>query len=447
MTLKGLLRILLLFCGYVLLIGGIYSGLVIVTGGFTLIDTLLMCALPIFVIYAFFLYPVIMIAMVRLHRMRKGKLWILPIILGVLVLSFCILPFTGIPQTIKEGDTQFAATFGANYMDNIPVALKSKFQAAPFNFWKMYNNNDAFNCNVTKNCGPYLTVPGYNDSFYFDYYCPPSGVGPFPTIINIHGGAWVLGNKGMENRLMASRYLAQQGYVVLDIQYGLGSFPEDSFVNDLLGTVQSLLGREMLNKSYTLSEIAVQVLGNFTDYIAAHALEYKINTSCVYVTGNSAGAHLTGLFLGYNTTYKNIFNHALQLKGLILFYCPSNLTDLFEMAVTDPLGKMVNIRSYITKIFGGTPEDNATLLNMLSPALLVNKWSPPCLILHGEKDKLVPYVEALQLKTQLDANSIQNILLSFPFQGHAFDYSFNSPGGQISLYYFERFLAATQYCI
>lgn len=447
MTLKSILRIFLLFCGYILLIGGIYSGLVIVTGGFTIVDTLWMCVLPILVIYSLFLYPVIMIAMVRLHRMRKGKLWILPIILGVIVLSFCILPFTGIPQTIKEGDTQFATTFGSNYMDSIPVALKSKFQASPFDFWRMYNNNDDFECNFTKDCGPYLTVPEYNDSFFFDYYCPPSGNGPFPTIINIHGGAWVIGNKGMENRPQASRYLAQQGYVVLDVQYGLGSFPEDPFVNELLGSVQSLLGRKMLNKSYTLSEMAVQILGNFTNYVAVHASKYKINTSCIYVTGNSAGAHLGGLFLGYNTTYKYLFNDTLKLKGLILFYCPSNLTHLFQTHATDPLGNMIDLKSYMIKIFGGTPEDNATLFDMLSPASLVNKWSPPCLILQGEQDKLVPYVEGLQLKNQLNATGIRNIFLSFPFQGHAFDYDFNSPGGQISLYYIERFLAATQYCL
>ena len=451
MTLKGIIRILILLFGYFLLVAGTYSGIVAITGGFTLIDTLLMCALPILAIYAFFLYPIIMVAMVRLHRMKPGKKWLVPIILGGLVLSFSILPFTGIAKTVTEGDSQFESTFGSNYMDQIPVGLTVKFRTTPFDLWAMFNNFEEFECNFTKDCGPYLTVPGYNDTFYFDYYCPKSGAGPFPTIINLHGGGWVVGNKGApENRPLASRYLAQQGYVVLDIQYGLGSFPEDPVVNELLDMVQAFCGRQMLNKSYTISEIAVQILGNFTDYLVGHAADYKVNTSCIYVTGNSAGAHLSGLFLGWNKTgtiYKEIFNDTLSLKGLILFYCPANLTDLYLTHADDPLGQMVDLKSYMDKIFGGTPQDNATLFDMLSPITLVNEWSPPCLILHGEQDKMVPFSEGLALKNQLATYGIPSIFLTFPFQGHAFDYSFNSPGGQVSLYYMERFLAATQYCL
>ncbi len=380
--------------------------------------------------------------MVRLHNHSK-KYWLLPIILGIFILSCNLLPFTGINKTINEGNTQFETVFGADYLNDIPDELKSQFKSQPFNLWDMYNQHTDFTCNFTKDCGPYLTVPGYNDSFYFDYYCPPSGAGPFPTIINIHGGAWVIGNKGMENRPTASRYLAHQGYVVLDIQYGLGRFPEDPFVDSVLGFVQSALGRDLLNKSYTLAEIAVQILGNFTDYLVANAGDYKVNTSCIYVTGNSAGAHLTGLFLGANNTYSNIFNHNLKLKGLILFYCPANLTDLYLSHVNDPLNLIVNLDGYLDKIFGGMPESNSTL----SPVNLVDVTAPPCLILHGEKDKMVPFVEGQQLHQALLAAGRPSIFLTFPFQGHAFDYSFNSPGGQISLYFIERFLAATQYCM
>ncbi len=452
MTLKGIIRFFILLIGYLLLLTGIYIGIVAsTTGEFMIIDTLLMCIFPILAIYAFFLYPIIMIAMVRLHRMKPGRTWIVPVILGGMVLAFCTLPFTGISTTVTQGDSQFEGTFGVNYMDQIPSTLTSKFQPAPFDLWALFNNFEEFECNFTKDKGFYLMDPISNDKFYFDYYCPKSGAGPFPTIINLHGGAWVLGNKGApENRPMASRYLAQQGYVVLDVQYGLGSFPEEPFVNELLGMVQAFCGRQMLNRSYTVSEMAVQVVGNLTDYIVANAAYLKINTSCIYVAGESAGAHLTGLFLGWNKTdtiYKEIFNDNLTLKGLILFYCPANLTDLFVTHAYDPLGGMIDLESYMAKIFGGTPQDNATLFDMLSPITLVNEYSPPCLILHGDKDMMAPYRDGLALKDQLTTNGIPNIMLTFPFQGHAFDFVFNSPGGQVSLYYMERFLAATQYCL
>lgn len=447
MNLKKIIRILIFIFGYSILGFGIYISLIILTGGFTLFDTLIMCAVPILTTYLVFFYPVIVIVLIRLHQ-KKSKIYILPILLGIAIVTINFLPFTGIPQTITSGNTQFENVFGVNYMDKIPESLKSKFKPQPFDLWQMYNFHDDFNCNFTKDCGPYLIDPFANDSFYFDYYCPPTGSGPFPTIINIHGGGWVIGNKGApENRPMASRYLAQQGYAIVDIQYGLTSFPEDPLANGALEFVQSLLGRQMLNRSYTVSEIVVQILGNLTDYLVDHAAEYKINTSCVYVTGNSAGGHLTGMFLGYNNTYREIFNPGITLKGLILFYCPSNLTDLYNSHKNDPLNWIVDLDGFMAKMFGGTPENNASLFDSISPVALVDSSAPPCLILHGEKDKMVPFVEGQQLKQALDAAGRPAIFLTFPYQGHAFDYSFNSYGGQISLYFMERFLAATQYCI
>ncbi len=446
MTIKQLLRLLLLFGGYLLLIFGLYTSYLIMTGGLALFGTLVMCIVPVLAIYSFFFYPIIVIVLVRLHK-REGKVKWLPLVLGVVILSFQVLPFTGISSTIESGENQFLQEFGADYLDQIPESVKSTFKSKPFDLWKMFNNHETFECNITKDCGPYLTVDGYNDEFFFDYYCPTSGAGPFPTIINIHGGAWVIGNKGSENRPTESRYLASRGYAVFDIQYGLGRFPEDPLADWALGLVQSMLGRGMLNKSYSIPEIAVQILGNFTDYLVAHAAEYKVNTSCIYVTGGSAGAHLTGLFLGWNNTYREVFNQTLKLKGLILYYCPANMTHLYYAHVNDPLNMLVDLDAHLAKVLGGTPDANASLFDAISPVELVDSSAPPCLILHGEKDNMVPYVEAVQLKEALDAAGATAVLISLPYHGHAFDFPFNSPGSQISMYFMERFLAATQYCI
>ncbi|MHA1265690.1 MAG: alpha/beta hydrolase fold domain-containing protein [Candidatus Helarchaeota archaeon] len=449
MRFKNILRIFFLICGYFSLGFGLYAGILMLTGGlFSVIETLLVCALPFLAIYAFFFYPIIILAMVRLHH-KNSKIWIFPITLGVIVLILNALPFAGISNTISQGNTQFLTIFGSDYMDHIPVNLTSKFKAQPFDLWAMYNNFNSYDCNVSYDCGPYLTVPDYNDKFYFDYYSPKSGQGPFPTIINIHGGGWVIGNKGLENRPTASRYLASQGYCVFDIQYGLGRFPENPDIDNGLKWIQSLLGRQQLNKSYTISEMIAQIMGNFTDYLVAHAAEYKVDTSRIYVTGNSAGAHLAGCFLGYNSTYKYLFNDTLKLKGLILFYCPANMTHLYNSHANDPLAQLfgTDISWFFGKVADGTPEQNASLFHDISPVYLADSSAPPCLILHGEVDKMVPFVETQQLYEKLQSLGRPAIFLSFPFQGHAFDYFFNSPGGQVSMYFIERFLAATQYII
>jgi len=388
--------------------------------------------------------------MTRLHG-KKRKLWLVPICFGLVVVSLNSLPLiAGTQKPIIDGNAQFAQVFGANYMDKIPQELKSKFMKTPFDFWKLYNNYESFDCNVTYDI-PYLKVPIYNDVFKFDYYCPKHGTGPFPTIINIHGGGWIIGNKGFpENRPQASKYLAHQGYVVFDIQYGLAHFPNMTIGNtkldDTLGWVQGLLGRQLTNKSYSVLEQIHQVLGNFTHFLVSNASQYKVNLSCVYITGNSAGGHLTECFIGWNNTYRSIFpTENITIKGLIPFYGVSNFADLMYM-INDPLlGLIGNPIELMKEMFGGDLS-NTSFNNLISPVTMVDSNAPPILLLHGENDELVPVEQSRELKDAYDANATNPaILIEFPFVGHAFDYIFNSPGGQISLYYIERFLAATRY--
>jgi len=353
---------------------------------------------------------------------------------------------TGVYEPIKSADDQFTTVFGSNYMDKIPDEVKNTFLPTSFDFWKMYNGFEDFECNITRNLGPYVKT-AKNDSFYIDWYAPKSTVkSVLPTIINIHGGAWVLGNKGTENMPLVSKYLASRGYNVFDIQYGLYHFPDDApWINDFIANSQAGLGRDLTNGTYTVQEQIIMVLGNLTDYLVANAATLKINTSCVYVMGRSAGGHLTASFLGYNSTYIDVFNHSLKLRGLIPFYCPANLTDLYITHADDAAGKLIGLEPLMAKAFGGNPIDNASLYNEISPVDMVDQSAPPVLLLHGTHDLMVPIREARQLKSNLDALNNHTIMIEFPFYGHAFDVSFNGPAGQISLYYIERFLAITQY--
>ena len=127
MNLKKILRILILLSGYLVLIFGLYSGILIVTGGlFSVVEALVVCALPILAIYSFFLYPIVVVAMVLLHK-KNTNTWLLPIVLGIIILIFNFLPFAGMSSTIAEGNTQFNDAFGPNWMSKIPENLTSKF--------------------------------------------------------------------------------------------------------------------------------------------------------------------------------------------------------------------------------------------------------------------------------------------------------------------------------
>jgi len=62
MKIKNIIRLLLLVSGYLILGFGIYSGILLITGEiFTIVETLLVCALPILAIYSFIFYPIVVI--------------------------------------------------------------------------------------------------------------------------------------------------------------------------------------------------------------------------------------------------------------------------------------------------------------------------------------------------------------------------------------------------
>ncbi|MHA1269994.1 MAG: prolyl oligopeptidase family serine peptidase [Candidatus Helarchaeota archaeon] len=451
MNLKKLVKYIILIICYLVLIWGLYTGLLVATGKlFTIFSTLVNCLFPALACYSFLFFPLIVIIMVRLHG-KKKRYWLVPIVFGLVVTSLNVLPLVaGIQKPIIDGEAQFAQVFGSDYMDKIPQELKAKFMDSPFDFWDLYNHYERYDCNITYNV-PYLTIPIYNDVFYFDYYCPRSGTGPFPTIINIHGGGWAIGNKGFpENRPHVNMYLASQGYCIFDIQYGLAHFPNETIgsinLDSLLSTVQGTLGRALTNKSYPVVEQIVHVLGNFTNFLVNNASQYNVNLSCVYVTGNSAGGHLTECFIGWNTTYRDIFPvNNITIRGLIPFYGVSNLADMMYMA-SDPLLSLIDDPYTLMVNFFGGDISNSSFNKLISPVTMLDDSAPPILLLHGMNDELVPVEQSRQLKAAYDANaSSPCILIEFPFVGHAFDYIYNSPGGQISLYFIERFLAATRY--
>ncbi|MHA1269319.1 MAG: alpha/beta hydrolase fold domain-containing protein [Candidatus Helarchaeota archaeon] len=450
MSVKKVLRYFVLVIMYIVLVIGVIAGYIVITSGGNLIFGVLDIIISSAACVSFIIYPVIIIMAVALHD-RNKKFWTIAVIIGLVATVMNAMPLiAGINSPITSAEQQFKASFGNDYMSLIPSEMQSKMRTSPFEFWRMYTNLEQLEYNVNYTCGPYLVDPISNDEFYFDYYSPVSGSGPFPVLINIHGGAWVIGNKGLENLVFYSRYFASQGYVVFDIQYGLAHFPGESLfgqdVDTLLSNVQGLLGRPLTNKSYTVAEMIVHVVGNFTDYLAAHASEYKANISSVFVTGLSAGGHLTNCFIGWNTTWRHVFNNSVKIRGIIPRYGPADLGDLYATHINDLiLGSDPNFADLMEKAFGGNPATDNSLNRLISPIYYVNESAPACLFLQGSQDALAPASEARALKVVYDTYATNPcILIEFPYVGHMFDIVPTSPAGQIALYYWERFMAIMQ---
>ena len=101
-----------------------------------------------------------------------------------------------------------------------------------------------------------------------DLYLPEDAKDSLPIIVSVHGGAWVYGDK--ERYQWYCMDLALRGFAVVNFTYRLA--PEF--------------------KSSSSLEDACLVFS----WVIEHAQEYCLDTDHVFAVGDSAGAHLLGLF-------------------------------------------------------------------------------------------------------------------------------------------------------
>ena len=97
-----------------------------------------------------------------------------------------------------------------------------------------------------------------------DVFSPASATTPLPTIVWIHGGAWISGSK--EDVAPYLRILAAEGYTTIGVNYTLG--PEGNY------------------------PLPVHQLNRALEHIDEHAAELNVDSSQIVLAGDSAGAQL-----------------------------------------------------------------------------------------------------------------------------------------------------------
>ena len=101
-----------------------------------------------------------------------------------------------------------------------------------------------------------------------DIYVPKGTNKPLPTIVNIHGGGWVYGNKEIYQYYCMG--LAQRGFTVVNINYRVA--PETRFPG------------------------AVEDINNALKFIEKHGAEYFADKDRLVLVGDSAGGQLVSHF-------------------------------------------------------------------------------------------------------------------------------------------------------
>lgn len=170
---------------------------------------------------------------------------------------------------------------------------------------------------------PYL--PTGNKYHLLDVYSPLNATGKLPTIIDIHGGGWYYGDKEL-NKIYCLN-LAERGFRVVNISYRL---TPEATLQDQVTDVASAI-----------------------NYVYNHANELDIDINNIFITGDSAGGHLSSLMVNLSCCedMQKAFNIKLNCTfNAVCYVCPA----LFISSLaTKPI-----IRSYFTPLLGKKAELN-----------------------------------------------------------------------------------------
>jgi alpha-L-fucosidase 2 len=206
----------------------------------------------------------------------------------------------------------------------------------------------------------------------------PEGQGPFPTCILVHGGGFVRGDKQTYIKPLFEP-LSEAGFTWFTINYRLA--PEHRWpacAEDV--------------------ETAVR-------WVKSHAKQYKVDTSRMALIGESAGGHLVS-YVGARSAKE------LGLAAVVPFYAPHDLE--LQVKNRNALGESMQALFGLTEL-----NENAwKLLREASASTYVRAGMPPYLLIHGDKDPQVPYVQSIRFQEQMKAAGNRCELITIPDGAH-----------------------------
>ncbi|HMO69822.1 MAG TPA: alpha/beta hydrolase [Novosphingobium sp.] len=189
-----------------------------------------------------------------------------------------------------------------------------------------------------------------------DVYRPEGGSVPTRTaVVLVHGGGWMLGDKGMIAPLAAA--FAAQGFVPLSVEYRLvREAPWPAQLDDVVAAV---------------------------NWVAGHAADLGIDPGRIVLGGASAGGHLALM-----ATAK--LGGKAKVAAVLSLFSASELC--LEMPA--PKGKFG-----APQLVG--PEASADALLAASPLFQVDAGFPPVFLLHGGADWMIDPQASINLYQRL----------------------------------------------
>ena len=201
------------------------------------------------------------------------------------------------------------------------------------------------------------------------------------TIVVIHGGAWIDGDKADMTFVVDSIKKRNPNFAFINLNYSLA----------INGGANVFPAQEMDIRA------AIQ-------FYLAKSSDYKVSKDLILL-GASAGAHLALLH-----GYKN--DPDKHVKAIVDFFGPTDLVAIWNEGFLVQFGLIVVVgKSYI---------DSPAIYTESSPINYVTAQSPPTIVLQGLLDDIVLPTQSTSLVAKLNSAGVPHQLVTYPNEGHGF---------------------------
>ncbi|NMH26837.1 alpha/beta hydrolase [Flavobacterium silvaticum] len=212
-----------------------------------------------------------------------------------------------------------------------------------------------------------------------DLFLPANVSDKTPVAIFIHGGAWSLGDRYYTDS--HAKKLRDRGIVVANIEYRY---------------VSPTLDHKGLEKDVSDAIAKVKSLSP----------EYNFRNSAYHIIGISAGAHLA-LMQAY--LHPSETKSVTSICGPVRFNTEESRDFIAKLGLSKTIEMLAGSR-----YANGKPD---TKFTDISPYSIVKKV--PTLLIHGTKDELVLYSNAMFMKEVLEKHHVENKLITIEGAGHS----------------------------
>jgi len=238
-------------------------------------------------------------------------------------------------------------------------------------------------------------APEHGKRGLLDVYRPAAGTnGRAPVLLQVHGGAWTIGNKDQQG-IPLMQHLAAKGWICVAINYRLA--PRDPFPAQIVDVKRAIA------------------------WIRDHIAEYGGDPDYIAITGGSAGGHLTALaaVTANDPDYQPGFEGAdTSVAVAVPHYGVYDFAGSTGLRSAEQMRDQFLAPRVVKKRWAEDPDVFAAG----TPLLRIGKDAPDFFVIHGAHDSLVAVDQARLFVARLrEISGATVVYAELPGTQHAFD--------------------------